>query len=144
VSGLDVIVDGHWTQASRMATAGASFADPETLAALDGWNEAALDDLDFAVAELDDTGVIRRWNSAAAAMSGTAVTRAVGHHFFGEVAPCTSNALFGGVFRRGVRDGAMNLVFFYTFSYKVSAFEGKVHLFRSDAGRNWVMVRAKS
>jgi photoactive yellow protein len=143
VSGLDVIVDGHWTQASRMATAGASFVNADILRGLDAHDGSALDNLEFAVAELDDGGTVLRWNAAAASLSGTAASRAIGHHFFGEVAPCTANALFSGVFRRGVGVGEMNLVFFYTFSYKVTAFEGKVHLYRGPSGRNWVLVKAK-
>jgi photoactive yellow protein len=146
VSALTLIVDGHWTQASRMAAGGASFVTADQLVALDASDELsldALDRLDFAAAELDDRGVILQWNTKAADLSGTAPVRAIGRNFFGDIAPCTANALFAGVFRRGVQDGGMDLVFFYTFSYKVSPIEAKVHLYRGDAGRNWVLAKTK-
>jgi photoactive yellow protein len=135
VSALTLIVDGHWTQASRMAAGGASFVTADQLVALDASDELSLDAL--------DRGVILQWNTKAADLSGTAPVRAIGRNFFGDIAPCTANALFAGVFRRGVQDGGMDLVFFYTFSYKVSPIEAKVHLYRGDAGRNWVLAKTK-
>ncbi|MEI6506601.1 MAG: MFS transporter, partial [Planctomycetota bacterium] len=88
-------------------------------------------------------GLLSLFNMGGRVLSAVASDRAVGRNYFTDIAPCTNNRLFFGTFRKGVLAGSMNLLFFYTFTYKMSPTEVKVHLYRSSSGRNWVLVKRK-
>ena len=67
---------------------------------------------------------------------------AEGKSFFTQVAPCTNNNLFFGSFKKGVQDGELNVLFPYTFTYRMRPTNVKVHIYRDAATRtNWVLVK---
>ncbi len=139
----DTMTETAWTQASRLAASGASFVPAELLDRIDSIERGEFEELDFAVVRVDDAGTIIHTNRYECELSAVPDDRAVGRNYFTEIAPCTNNRLFYGTFRKGVANGAMNLLFFYTFTYKMSPTEVKVHLYRSPAGSNWVLVKRK-
>lgn len=137
------MTDTAWNQGSRLAASGASFVPVELFDRLDHLDDAALDDLEFGVVKVDDDGVIVHTNRYQCDLSAVPNDRAVGRSYFTDVAPCTNNRLFYGTFRKGVAGRSMNLLFFYTFTYKMSPTEVKVHLYRSSEGNNWILVKRK-
>jgi photoactive yellow protein len=140
---VDTMTETAWTQGSRLAASGASFASVELLDQLDDLDATALDALDFGVVKVDDHGTIAITNRYEAELTAVSIERALGRNYFTDVAPCTNNRLFYGTFRKGIATGTMNLLFFYTFTFKMSPTEVKVHLFRSPRGSNWVLVKRK-
>jgi photoactive yellow protein len=141
--GVDTMTETAWTQGTRLAASGASFVHPDLLDKLDGLQPEELDALDFAAVKVDDDGVIVSVNRYQTELSAVSADRSIGRNYFTDVTPCTNNRLFYGTFRKGVAYGSMNLLFFYTFTYKMSPTEVKVHLYRTDAGTNWVCVKRK-
>lgn len=139
----DTMTETAWAQGSRLAASGASFASPDFLAQIDGLSPQALDATDFGIVKVDDTGKILFYNRYESELAGVTQAHATGKNFFTEIAPCTNNRLFMGTFKKGVEQKAMSLLFFYTFTYKMSPTEVKVHLYRSPGGANWILVKKK-
>jgi photoactive yellow protein len=65
----------------------------------------------------------------------------MGRNFFTQVAPCTNNRLFRGRFKKGVRRGELDETFTYTYTYKMRPTLVDVHLYRDEAGNNWITVQ---
>jgi photoactive yellow protein len=139
----DPLTESAWNQATRLAMAGAGLVGPDVLARLDQITSSELAALDLSAVRVDDEGVVQSINPAALDLAGVSSADAVGHNFFTDLAPCTNNRIFRGVFARGVNTGAMNLVFFYAFTYRLSPTEVKVHMHRTPAGNNWILVRRR-
>ncbi len=139
----DQMVQTAWTQGTRMAQSGAGIADPELLVALDVIGFAQIDELPFGVVRVDDSGTIDLYSKGESKISGVEASAAVGRNFFTNIAACTNNKLFRGTFNRGVTEGEMNLVFFYTFTYKMAPTEVKVQFYKRQDGANWILVAKK-
>ncbi|MCU1344963.1 MAG: photoactive yellow protein [Acidimicrobiia bacterium] len=139
----DPVTDMVWDQASRAATAGGALVGPQLLARLDDATAADLAALDLSAIRLDDDGVVQSINAAALQLAGLAPLDAIDYNFFTELAPCTNNRIFRGVFAKGVNRGGMNLVFSYVLTYRWSPTEVTVHLHRTPAGHNWVFLRRR-
>jgi photoactive yellow protein len=139
----DQMVQTAWTQGTRMAASGAGIADPELLVALDEIGDAQIDELPFGVVRVDDNGTIDLYSKGESKISGVETSAALGRNFFTNIAACTNNKLFRGTFNRGVNEGEMNLVFFYTFTYKMAPTEVKVQFYKRQGGANWILVAKK-
>jgi photoactive yellow protein len=139
----DTMTQTAWTQGTRMADSGAGVADQELLALIDSLTPDQIDELPFGVVRTDDVGLVEFYSQGESRISGVPVSSAEGRNFFTSVAACTNNKLFRGTFTRGVEEGEMNLVFFYTFTYKMSPTEVKVQFFKRQGGANWILVAKK-
>jgi photoactive yellow protein len=139
----DTMTMAAWTQGSQMAATGAGIAADEVLEVLDTLTPQQIDELPFGVIRTDDTGVVELYNQGESKISGMSAEQAVGRNFFTNVAACTNNKLFRGTYSKGVADGAMNLVFFYTFTYRMAPTEVKVQFFKRPGGANWILVQKK-
>lgn len=64
--------------------------------ALDGYDDAQLDDLRFGVICLDAQGTILRYNLAEARLARLDRSKVVGRDFFRRIAPCTATPEFEG------------------------------------------------
>ncbi len=143
VATADSMTETAWNQASRLALAGAGVLDAAKLGRLDTMDADELGELPAGVVRVDDQGVVSAINEAALELAGVRLEHALGRNFFTELAPCTNNRLFFGMFRRGVAGGEMHLVFFYALTYKLSPTEVKVQMYRSGADSNWICLRKK-
>jgi len=139
----DQFVDTMWASASKAASAGGSFLSPQDLAALDSLSPSQLDALPFGAVRLDDKGVVGFYNRTQSEIAGVAPAQALGKVFFVDVAPCTNNKVFRGCFTKGVEQKNADLLFNYTFTYKMRPTEVKVHLHRAPSGANWVLIKKK-
>jgi photoactive yellow protein len=139
----DPLTESAWNQASRLAMAGAGLVAPDVLARLDEITSSELATLELSAVRVDDQGTVLSINPAALDLAGVSLADAVDHNFFTDLAPCTNNRIFRGLFAKGMNAGAMDVVFFYAFTYRLAPTEVKVHMYRTAAGSNWILVRRR-
>lgn len=138
----DVLVQKLQKQAEFYAKSEMRFISDELLQKLPYKSEAELDELDFGVISLDDKGIIKIFNKFEGDRAGVNPKDAIGKNFFTEIAPCTNNQIFYGSFKQGVDDRKMDMIFPYTFTYKMKPTPVKIHLYRGPARpTNWIFVK---
>jgi len=121
-------------------TAG-TFVPSELFRLLGNLSRADADACDFGVVKVDDSGKIELYNRYEADLAGLDPSQVEGRNFFTQVAPCTNNGLCFGTFKKGVAAGQLNVVFPYTFTYKLKPTNVMIHLYRDpNAKSNWVFV----
>jgi photoactive yellow protein len=103
----------------------------------------ALNDAPFGIIKIDDDGVVQFYNRYESNLSGVDPEDALGTSFFTELAPCSNNPLFLGRFTDGVEEGTLDEHFTYTFTYKMRPTLVDVHLYRDDAGNNWILIKKR-
>ncbi len=103
---------------------------------------ADLDSLAFGAVLVDKDGTILKYNIAEGEITGRDPSAVMGKNFFREVAPCTNSPQFFGKFKEGVAKGDLNVMFDYTFDYKMKPANVKVHMKKELAGDNyWIFVK---
>ena len=129
-------------QAAYWAQSSARFVEDSVVEQIGNMGREAIDSLSYGVIKLDDEGRILLYNKFEAEKAGVAVAEAEGKLFFSQIAPCTNNAIFLGSFQKGVGEGQMDLIFPYTFTYKMKPTPVKVHLYRkAGSSENWVFIK---
>ncbi len=109
---------------------------------LDDFSAEELDQLPYGAIELDLEGVILKFNQYESKLSGLQKERAIGKHFFTEVAPCANVQEFYGRFLNGVAKKTLHEKFRYHFAFKQNPRDVTVTLFYSDKTASvWVFVR---
>ena len=131
-----------------MNTAGpvsAPFVPEAVLARLDSLSRADADALPFGAIRVDDAGIIQLYNRFESELVGIPPARAEGLNFFTRIAPCTNNRLFFGRFQAGLAAEALDLIFPYTFTYKMRATNVVVHLYRTSSATptNWLFIQRR-
>jgi photoactive yellow protein len=105
-------------------------------------SESELEQLPFGAIQLDTAGLILRYNGFESRLSGIHRNRALGKHFFTQLAPCTNVKEFYGRFQEGVARKRLHEKFRYHFSFKRNPVDVTVTLFYSDLTESiWVFVR---
>jgi photoactive yellow protein len=101
-----------------------------------------IDKLAFGAIQLDAAGRIMQYNAAEGAITGRDPKAVIGKNFFTEVAPCTNTPRFKGEFDKGVKAGALNVMFEYTFDHQMRPTKVKVHMKKALVGDGfWVFVK---
>ena len=101
-----------------------------------------IDKLAFGAIELDRTGRILRYNQMEGQITGRDPSEALGKNFFTDLAPCTNTPAFRGAFDKGVAAGDLNVMFEYTFDYKMKPTKVKVHMKKALTGDSyWIFVK---
>ena len=131
----------HNTEAAE-ATA-LDFDDPTVGEQLRDASEDELNAANFGIIRLDDDGIVQFFNAYESNLSGVDREKALGQNYFNELAPCSNNRVFYGRFREGLATGQLDEYFTYTFTYKMRPTLVDVHLYRDEAGHNWIMVRKR-
>lgn len=109
--------------------------------ALDGYDDAQLDDLRFGVICLDQRGTILRYNLAEARLARLDRSKVTGRNFFRRVAPCTATPEFEGRFHTFTASVEPRLAFSFVFDFKFGAQEVMVELVRaSTPGRFYLCI----
>ena len=119
------------------------FDDDELGEVLRTCSEDTLDEAPFGIVQVDDNGIVQFYNRYESELAGVAPEDAMGRNFFTQLAPCSSNRLFHGRFKSGVRKGTLDERFTYTFTYKMSPTLVQVRMYRDQEGQNWVMIRKR-
>jgi photoactive yellow protein len=117
------------------------FDDDELGEALRDLPAETLDDAPFGIVQVDDDGIVEFYNQYESDLAGVDPDDAMGRNFFTELAPCSSNRLFHGRFRKGMRKGQLDERFSYTFTYKMSPTLVQVRMYRDEANNNWILIR---
>jgi len=126
---------------NAMGAASGSFVPDDFLASCGGVDRSTADNQPFGVVKCDDSGKVLLFNKWESEMAGVPVNNAEGKNFFTQVAPCSNNGLFYGTFKKGVASGHMNVVFPYTFTYKMRPTNVKIHLYRDgNTKSNFIFV----
>ena len=100
-----------------------------------------LDQLNLGVIQLDDGGFITQYNKRESSFSGRSRDRVLGRHFFGDIAPCTNNAIVKGAFEKGLDGGMNDTSIPYTFTYRMKVVNVTLRLFRHvGTGTNWLII----
>jgi len=142
MQGLEGVIERMRETGKSMARS--SFVPAETLEQLPTIDRARADQLPFGLVKVDDEGKIQLYNKYESQLSGLAPGDVEGKNFFTQVAPCTNNDIFYGSFRKGVRENDLNMLFLYTFTYKMAPTNVKVHLYRHpSSGENFVLVQRR-
>ena len=119
-----------------------SFVPQEIFSQLGSLTRADADSCDFGVIKLDDTGKVLMVNRYQSELGCVPVPQFENKHYFTQIAPCTNNNLFFGSFKKGVQASRLNVLFPYTFTYRMRPTNVKVHMHRDAATRtNWVLVK---
>jgi photoactive yellow protein len=126
------------------ASFGYSFGDEALGEALSSLSEETLDAAPFGIVRVDDEGIVQFYNQYESELAGVAPEDAMGRNFFTELAPCSSNRLFHGRFKKGMRTGTLDERFSYTFTYKMSPTLVQVRMYRDEQNHNWIMIRKRS
>jgi photoactive yellow protein len=125
----------------NVGAASGSFVPDDFLASCGNCDRSTADNAPFGVVKVDDSGKILLYNKWEADMAGITPTNAEGKNFFTQVSPCSNNGLFFGTFKKGVASGHMNVVFPYTFTYKMRPTNVKIHLYRDgNTKSNFIFV----
>ena len=118
------------------------FATPDTLARLPKLARRDLDALPFGCVRVGDDGRVLSYNKWESELAGVPQEDAIGRNFFRELAPCTNNRLVFGRFKDGIKDGELDVIVTYSFTYKMRPTLVDVHLYRdTETQSNWVLVR---
>ena len=129
-------------QAAYWAQSSARFIEDSVVEQIGTMGRDQIDNLAYGVIKLDDEGRILLYNKFESDKAGVPVSEAEGKLFFSQIAPCTNNAIFLGSFQKGVGEGQMDLIFPYTFTYKMKPTPVKVHLYRkTGSSENWVFIK---
>ena len=139
---MTTVTDSLFAQASTMAKS--SFIREDELRNLPSMTRAQLDALEYGAVKVDDSGVIELYNRYEAELANIQPADAEGKSFFTQVAPCTNNNLFFGSFKKGVQDGELNVLFPYTFTYRMKPTNVLIHLYKCSRTRsNWILVKKR-
>lgn len=93
-----------------------------------------VDSMAFGAIKLDKSGKILSYNKAEGDITGRDPSAMIGKNFFTEVAPCTNQPQFYGVFKEGVKKDELNTLFEYVFDYNMKPTKVKVHMMKSLQG----------
>ena len=107
--------------------------DEKTYRRIETLGAAELDALPFGIIQLDEQGVILRYNTYEADLARLRPEDVIGRHFFREVAPCTDVQEFHGRFLQGVAARQLDVTFRYHFPFRERPRDVLVTLFFSDA-----------
>ncbi|MFW5683926.1 MAG: photoactive yellow protein [Spirochaetota bacterium] len=120
-----------------------AFDDKSLENVLSKMDESQIDGLAFGAIELDEQGVVKRYNAAEGSITGRNPDEVIGKNFFTEVAPCTNRPEFKGKFDEGVKAGELNTLFEYVFDYKMQPTKVKVHMKKGVVGDGsyWIFVK---
>lgn len=144
VDSFDSMLDGMDDADSDVeAEFGYSFDDEELGEALRTCAEDTLNEAPFGIVQVDDDGIVQFYNRYESQLAGVDPEDAMGRNFFTQLAPCSSNRLFHGRFKKGIREGALDERFTYTFTYKMSPTLVQVRMHKDQEGNNWIMIRKR-
>lgn len=129
-------------------SAAPQFVDDDLLARLESMSSRQLNNLPYGVIRLSDEGRVEFVNEKGLSLPGLKEadnqTTLSGKNFFLDLAPSTKNNLFFGRFKEGVRQGAMDARFPYTFISPGRPPQVlTVHLHRKPGeDANWLLFRS--
>ena len=131
--------------AKKLLESSHRFASDELLEKLHKLNDDELDQLEFGVIGLTDTGIILRYNKYETELANREKEKTIGKSFFEEVAPCTNVPIFSGLFFDGVAQKNLHAFVSYFFDFRMTPTHVWIHMYRCPISQtNWILVQKKS
>jgi photoactive yellow protein len=122
----------------------ATFFDKALPYVLQNATDEQLDRAPFGIIRIDRRGVVQFYNRFEARFSGQRTSEVLGRHFFDDVAPCTRNRLFRTRFERGLVRKELDVIFSYTFTYRLRPTAVKVRMLLDPEEQAWIAIRPKA
>ena len=109
---------------------------------LPSMTRAEIDCLDVGVLRIADDGRITLYSKVESALTGLKASQVEGRNMFNDVAPCTNNKLVMGRVADGIKVGHLDVIFDYTFTYRMKPTPVELTLYRERNGScTWIVVR---
>lgn len=113
----------------------------ETLLKLPKMSPDEFDALAVGAIQVDDAGIILRFNRTEGDMTGFRAEDVEGKNLFFELAPCMNNGLVYGKFRAGVDADDLDHEVLYALTYRMRPVLTQIRLWRDPATRtNWLLL----
>jgi len=106
-----------------------AFDAPEMAAWLPTLSDDELDALPFGVVEMDLGSIVQRYNATESRYAGLARERALGRHFFREVAPCSNNRHVA----QRYAETSLDVTMAYTFALRMKPVPVTLRLLKTEA-----------
>ncbi len=118
-----------------------SFVSEGDLERLPRMSRQDMDELPYGCVKVDDSGTILVYNRTQSDFAGFKPRDVEGKNFFTQLGVCTNNDIFFGTFKKGIAENNLNVLFMYTFTYKIAPTNVKVHMYRDDETRsNFLLI----
>ena len=114
-----------------------NFEDKAGLAQLDAMSTQALDELEFGVVRMRNTGEVVAYNLWESKMAGLSKERVLARNFFSEVAPCTNNYM---VAERFMNEPELDATLDYVFTLRMKPTAVKLRLIKSAAAEHMYLL----
>ncbi len=120
-----------------------TFADIDLQADLDRRSNDELDALDFGVIGIDETGIVRRYNSFESKAAGLSAQRVLGQPLFTVVAPCMNNFMVAQRFEDALASGStLDATIDYMLTLRMRPVKVKLRLLAAPGGASrYVLVQ---
>ncbi len=113
-----------------------------TMARLSQMSRGELDSLSVGVIQVDDAGVILRYNKTESELAGFRAEDVEGKNLFFELAPCMNNGLVYGKFRSGVDANSLDQELVYALTYRMRPVLTQIRLWRDiQTTTNWILLQ---
>jgi photoactive yellow protein len=117
------------------------FDEPRLAEAVERLPPEAIDRLPFGAIRLDASGVVRFYSKAEARLSGYGARKALGLHFFTQMAPCMDNPQFRGRIERALAAGTLDIEFNWYGDFSDPDRELRVRIQSATDGGAWIFMQ---
>jgi photoactive yellow protein len=121
------------------------FDQADLMTPLQTMDDAALDELEFGVIGIDDSGKVRHYNRYESSLAGLRPERVLGNHLFTVVAPCMNNFLVAQRFEDAAADGSvLDVTVDYVLTLRMRPLKVQLRLLaQPGAARRFVLVNRR-
>jgi len=116
-----------------------NFEAPRLHQWLDKQSAANFDQLPYGIVQMDHNGTVRAYNATESSYTGIDPQRAIGKHFFTEIAPCTNNFLVAGKYNQEALDKTID----YLFTYVVKPTPVRLRMLKGDSPNMYLLVQKR-
>jgi photoactive yellow protein len=120
------------------------FDEPRLADAVERLPTEAIDRLPFGAIRLDASGVVRFYSRAEARLSGYGTRKALGLHFFTQMAPCMDNPEFRGRIERALAAGTLDIELNWYGDFSDPDRELRVRIQSAAGGGAWIFMKRES
>lgn len=113
------------------------FSEPSLFDRLEMADASAMDEITFGVVAMAPDGVVTAYNAAESRLAGLSAAKAIGRHFFSEVAPCTNNFMVAGRFET---EPTLDAVIDYVFTLRMKTTNVRLRLLKAPQRQRMYLV----
>ena len=110
---------------------------PNIIEWLDEQTNETLDMLEFGVVKMNIDGIVLHYNTAETQIAGVKKEKAIGKHFFTQIAPCTNNFMVAEKYKQEVLDEEVP----YIFTFVTQPIMVVLRLLKGTKGYQYLLVK---